>query len=166
MEFGRWKLGVEAEIEEVHARKEGFGLSDGAALAEDPGNEFKLSDVVLTVDMVVVDGIADEVESGDTETLFVNGIIVERIFATVLVGDVGDADDSEMGLEFASFAESKGEIARSNTNFFAVGDFVVKIAPKIRIFSLIECCSAHVFAFRVGFSCLVYCSIFFDKNSF
>ena len=68
---------AEVKVAEVHALKELLRLGDGGALSEDPRNEFELGDIVFAVDMIIVNGVADEIEAGDAEAFFV-GAIVEK----------------------------------------------------------------------------------------
>ena len=79
MKFGSGKVGAETEITEVEFCEKGLGFGDAGALAEDPWEKFELGDVVFAVDVVVIDGVADEIETGDAKTFFVDGIIEERV---------------------------------------------------------------------------------------
>lgn len=120
-------------------------------MAEDPGEKFELGDIILAVDVVEVDGVADEVETGAAETFLVDGVVEERRigwFAGDLMvggefGDIGDADDSVVGGQIAGFAEMEGEVAGDNDGFLAVGKFVVEVTTEIVIFSMIDGSGAH-----------------------
>ncbi len=143
------------KITEVHLREESFRFGDGSALTENPGDELKLGNIILAVDMFIVDGIADEVEAGDAEALFVDGVIEERtIFGLVAgaevgwnFGDVSDADYSIMCVLDAGFAVMKREVARDDDGSFAIRKFVVEVATKIRVFGFVSCCRTHSLSF-------------------
>lgn len=108
-------------------------------MAEEPREEFKLGDVVFAIDVVVINGVADEVKTGDAETFLVNGIVEERVIfglAGGLIiggefGDVSDADDGIMRIKCTSFAEVKREVARDDDAFFAIRKFVIEVATEI-----------------------------------
>lgn len=153
VEFGRRKFRAEAEVAEVDAPKEGFGFGDISATTEEPGEKFKLGDVVLAVDVIVVNGVADEVETGDAETFFVDGVIEKRIvlFAVGFLSDVGDAHDGVVGVQSTDFAEGEGEVARDDDGVFAVGKLVIEVAAEIMVFNLISGGGAHSW-----FSCLCF----------
>ena len=53
-----------------------FNIGDGAALTKQPGDEFKLSEVVAAVGDGVIDGVAGEVEAGDAEAVLVDGVVI------------------------------------------------------------------------------------------
>ncbi len=61
MELGGWELVAEVQVAEIETRKEGFDFGERATLAENPGEKFELGDVVFSVDMVIIDGVADEI---------------------------------------------------------------------------------------------------------
>jgi len=168
MKFGRWELRAETEITEVEFCEEGLGFGDASALAEEPGEKLELGDVILTVDVVVIDGVADEIEAGDAETFFVDGVIEERVvfgssccggFGWVrgfccggfcwVGGEVGDADDGVVGVHGADFAEGEGEVAGDDDGVFAVGKLIVEVAAEIVVFRLIDSGGAHGFGFPV-----------------
>lgn len=141
MELGNGELGVEIKVAEVEAEEESFGFGDGAALTKEPGEEFELGDVIFAVDVVVIGGVTDKVETGGAETFFVDGVVEQRI----AVGDVGDADDGKMRFEASGFTEAEGEIARDNDGLFAIRKFVIEITPEIVVGGLKSCCGAHVY---------------------
>lgn len=124
-------------------------------MAEDPGEKFELSDIILAVDVVEVDGVADEVETGAAETFLVDGVVEERrigwLAGDLMVGrefgDIGDADDSVVGGQIAGFAEMEGEVAGDNDGFLAVGKFVVEVTTEIVMFRVIDGSGAHRFPF-------------------
>ncbi len=144
MKLGGGELVTETDIDKAHAAKEGSGFGDGSALAKDPGEEFKLSDIIFVVEMRLVDGVADEIETGGTKTFFVDAVVEKWIiFAIGIFGDVGDADDSIMRIVRGNFTESEGEMARNDDGFFAVRKFVVEVAPEVGVSSLVGGCGAH-----------------------
>ncbi len=119
-------------------------------MAEEPGKKFELSNIVFAVDVVVIDGVADEVEPGDAETFFVDGAIEEGIIVAVLVGgEVGDADDGVVRVHGADFAKIEWEIAGDDDGVFAVGKFVIEIAAKIMVVSMVGDGGAHMIGFPV-----------------
>ncbi len=52
-------------------------------MTEEPGEKFELSNIVFAVDVVVINGVADEVEPGDAETFFVDGVVEKGIVLIV-----------------------------------------------------------------------------------
>ncbi len=79
MKFGSGQVGAEWETAEVEFCEEGLGFGDAGALTEDPWEKLELGNVILVVDVVVIDGVADEIETGDTEAFFVDSVIEERV---------------------------------------------------------------------------------------
>ena len=60
----RWgKLLVEWGVGQYHLGEADAGLFHGRALAENPGDELKLCDVVMILLRLLVGGIADEIQS-------------------------------------------------------------------------------------------------------
>ena len=102
-----------------------FNIGDGAALTKQPGDEFKLSEVVAAVGDGVVDGVAGEVEAGDAETVFVDGVVIEGVGLTIRGGDGGHTDDGKVGGERRKVAEGKGVVTRGDDDFLTVGKFEV-----------------------------------------
>lgn len=153
MKFGRWEFGVETEVAEIDVLEKSFDFSDSGAAAEEPGEKLELGDVIFAVDMVVVDGVADEVETGDAEAFFVDGVVEERVvlFVVGFLSEVSDAHNSVMGVQSANFAEGERKIAGNDDGVFAVGKLVVEVAAEIMIFNLISSGGAHSW-----FSCLCF----------
>lgn len=102
-----------------------FNIGDGAALAKQPGDEFKLSEVVAAVGDGVIDGVAGEVEAGDAEAVLVDGVVIERIGLAVRGGDGGHTDNGKVGGERRKVAEGKVVVTRSDDDFLTVGKFEV-----------------------------------------
>lgn len=155
MEFGGGELVIEIKITKVHLGEESFSFSDGSTLTEDPGNELKLGNIILAVDMFIVDGIADEVEAGDAEALFVDGVVEEGIIFGLVAGaeigwnfgDVSDADHGVMCILDTGFAVMKREVAWDDDGSFAIRRFVVEIATKIGVFGFVSSSCAHSLSF-------------------
>lgn len=116
MQLGDGELGAEGVGGEVEVREELLGFSQVLGLAEEPGDKLKLGDVVLIFDGGEVLGVAGEVETGDGEAVFVDGVVVER----VVISDGRHADDGVVGGLRGGGTEGEGEIARRNDDFFAV----------------------------------------------
>lgn len=75
VEFGSGKLLAKRKIAEVEALEESFNFINVSAASEEPGKKFELSDIVFAFDIFVINGVSDEVESSNTETFFVDGVI-------------------------------------------------------------------------------------------
>ncbi len=97
----------------------------------------------------MIDGVADEVESGHTEAFFVDGVVEEG----KIIRDKGDANYGEMSGEAGVIAKIEGEVAGNDNGFFAVGKIVVKVASEIMVFSMISGCCAHDAPFWL---CIIY----------
>lgn len=102
-----------------------FNIGDGAALTKQPGDEFKLSEVVAAVGDGVIDGVVGEVEAGDAETVLVDGVVIERIGLAVRGGDGGHTDNGKVGGEWRKVAEGEVVVTRSDNDFLTVGKFEV-----------------------------------------
>lgn len=140
VELGSGELIGEAEVAEVHFVEKRAGFSDSSALAENPREEFELSDVVFAVDVIIIDSVTDEVETGDTETFFVHAVVKKGI----AVSDISDANDGVVGVKCAGFAEVEWEIAWNDDGFFAVRKFVVEVTTEVVISVVcIGGCGAH-----------------------
>ncbi len=61
VEFGGRELGIKIEAAEIEVYEADFGFFDGGALAEEPGEEFELGDVVFAVDMIMINSVTDEI---------------------------------------------------------------------------------------------------------
>lgn len=79
MEFGGGKVGAEGEAAQVEVFEGDAGFGDVSATAKNPGNKLELRNVVFAVEMIMVNGVADKVEPGHTETFFVDGVVEERV---------------------------------------------------------------------------------------
>ena len=102
-----------------------FNVGDGAALTKQPGDEFKLSEVVAAVGDGVIDGVAGKIEAGDAEAVLVDGVVIEGVGLAVRGGDGGHTDNGKVSGERRKVAEVQGEVARSDDDFLAVGKFEV-----------------------------------------
>lgn len=155
VEFGGGKLVIKIKITKVHLGEESFNFGDGSTLTEDPGNEFELSDIILAVDMFIVDSVADEVEAGDAETLFVDGVVEEGVIFGLVAGteigwnfgDVSDADHGIMCILDTGFTVMKREVTGNNDSGFTIGEFVIEIATKIGVFGFVSSSCAHSLSF-------------------
>lgn len=155
VELGSGELITKIDRAEIHFVQESFGFFDGGTLAENPRDKFELSDVVLAVDMVVVDGVADEIETGDAQALLVDGVIEQRIVLRLasggvgrgVFGDVGDAGDGIVAVQDPGFTEVEREVAGNDDRLLAIGNFIVEIAPKIVIFGLVCGSCTHFLSF-------------------
>lgn len=79
MEFGGGEVGTEGEAAQVEVFEGSAGFGDVSAAAENPRNDFELRNVVFAVEMIMVNGVADEVEPSHAETFFVDGVVEERV---------------------------------------------------------------------------------------
>ena len=93
-------MGAKSSVSDVDAIEKSACLLDCGALGEKPGYELKLSDVVFAINVIIVDGITDEIEASDTEAFFVDAVIEEGIILTILVwSDEGDSEYRIMLIE-------------------------------------------------------------------
>lgn len=151
VKLGSGELVREGKVAEVHLVEEGASFGDGSTLAKNPGDEFELSDIVFAVDVVEVNGVADEVKAGDAETFFVGGVVEERVVGRLVgvlgVGrvrdDVSDADHGVVRIEVAGFAEVERVITRKDDGALAVRKFVVEVTAEIGVFGFIGGCGTH-----------------------
>ena len=120
-----------------------FNIGDGAALAKQPRDEFKLSEVVAAVGDGVIDGVAWEVEAGDAETVLVDGVVIEGVGLAVKGGDGGHTNNGKVGGERRKVAEGEGVVARGDDDFLTVGKFEVEIATKVSILGFVSDSCAH-----------------------
>ena len=143
MELGGWELVAEGSVGEVEVLEVNFDFGDGAALTKQPGDEFKLSEVVAAVGDGVIDGVAGEVEAGDAEAVLVDGVVIERVGLAVRGGDGGHTDNGKVGGERRKVAEGEGGVTRSDDDFLTVGKFEVEIATKVSILGFVSDSCAH-----------------------
>lgn len=120
-----------------------FNIGDGAALTKQPGDEFKLSEVVAAIGDGVIDGVTGEVEAGDAEAVLVDGVVIERVGLAVRGGDGGHTDNGKVGGEWRKVAEGKVVVTRSDDDFLTVGKFEVEIATKVSILGFVSDSCAH-----------------------
>ena len=74
-------------------------------MTKQPGDEFKLGEVVAAVGDGVIDGVAGEVEAGDAEAVLVDGVVIERVGLAIRGGDGGHTDNGKVGGEWRKMAE-------------------------------------------------------------
>ena len=111
------------------------------ALTENPRDKFKLCDIVLSLPICVVMRVADEIQPRRGESLFIDGVVIQRISS----GDICHADYRIMIFRISHMPEPKRKFPRCYCDFVAVGKFVVKGPSEIKIFCLISCRRAHIF---------------------
>ena len=87
-----------------------FNIGDGATLTKQPGDEFKLGEVVAAVGDGVIDGVAGEVEAGDAEAVLVDGVVIERVGLAIRGGDGGHTDNGKVGGECARWRKFRGKL--------------------------------------------------------
>ena len=90
--------------------------------------------------------VADEIQPGDAQSLFVHCVVIQRI----VIRDMRHADEGKMPLHYAHVAKFKPEISRRDGDRFAVGKLVVERAAEIKIFCFISCCCTHNFSSGPG----------------
>lgn len=102
MKLGDGELVGEVDIAEIKFVEESFSFGEIGALAENPGDKLELGNVVFAVDVRIIDGVADEVETSDAEAFLVDSVIEERVVGgyigvagvSWIWRDVSDADHS------------------------------------------------------------------------
>lgn len=100
VQFGRRELSAKRCVGEIELLEESASFGDGAALAENPGDELELGNVGGVGGDGVEDGVAGEKQASHTKAFFVDGIIEKWVVVAIGVGcDKGDADDGEVRLE-------------------------------------------------------------------
>ena len=112
---GRQSL-TEGGAGQIHAGQGGAGFPQIGAMGQNPGDEFKLSDIFLSL-------------AGGG----IGGIIVEG----VTIGHIRHADDGVVFVHAAGMAERKRKAAGRNGYFAGVGKFIIQSTAKIKITGLI-----------------------------
>ena len=117
----RGKLLVEWGVGQYHLGEADASLFYGRTLAENPGDELKLRDVVMILLRLLVGGISDEIQPRHAKPLLIKSIIIKRIIPC----HVGHADDGIVGRNRAYMAESKWIVARCNGYLVPVRKFII-----------------------------------------
>jgi len=117
----RGKLLVEWGVGQYHLGEVDASLFHGRALAENPGDELKLCDVVMILLRLLVGSIADEIQSRHAKPFLIKSIIIKRIIPRHMC----HADDGIVGRNRACVAESKWIVARCDGYFVPVRKFII-----------------------------------------
>ncbi len=147
METSSGELFAEIKIAEVHFCEESFSLINVSTLTKNPVKKFKLSNIVFTINMIIIDSIARKVEAGTPKAFLVDTVIEQRI----VFRDAGDPDYCVVRIQIINFTKFEREVAWDNGDFLVVRDIIIKVASEVGVFCYISSRSAHV-----GFSCLVF----------
>lgn len=129
---GRQSL-TEGGAGQIHAGQGGAGFPQIGAMGQNPGDEFKLGDIFLSLAGGGIGGIANKIEPGHAKTFLIDGIIVEG----VTIGHIRHADDGVVFVHAAGMAERKRKAAGRNGYFAGVGKFIIQSTAKIKITGLI-----------------------------
>lgn len=139
VEFAEREFGTKIVIIEIHVGKFGAGFGNAGTSAKKIGDELVGGDVVLAGDLIKIDGITSEHETGDAKTLIIDGVVVKGIVMAVGVrNDIGDTNDGVMLGEGGESLELEWEMVRRNGDGFVVGIIEVEITPEISVFSLVD----------------------------
>ena len=83
--------------------------------------------------------VADEIQSRHTQSLFVYGVVIQRI--TVVYKR--RADDCKAVVK--TFLKAEIQIIAGSYNYFlAVGKIIIERAPEVKVSGLISYCSTHL----------------------
>ena len=135
---GRQSL-TEGGAGQIHAGQGGTGFPQIGAMGQNPGDEFKLGDIFLSLAGGGIGGIANKIEPGHAKTFLIDGIIVEG----VTIGHIRHADDGVVFVHVAGMAERKRKAAGRNGYFAGVGKFIIQSTAKIKITGLIGGSGTH-----------------------
>ena len=139
MQLGEGQGRVKRLIEQIHSFEQRTRLSKRCALSKQPGNQLKLRDIVMILRGGLIDRVADEIQPRDAQTLFVDGVVIERI----VVLNIRHADDSVVCAHFTHLSERKRVIARRDGHFISIGKLIIQIAPKVKIAGTKRCSCTH-----------------------
>ena len=139
MQLGQGQLVTEWNIDDVCLFQQRAGLGQGGAAAQQPGDQFKLCDVVFTLSRRMVDRVAHKVQPRNAEALLIDSVVIQR----VLPRHVGHADHGVFRAEIPHAAQGKRIGTRRDRDLVAVGKFIVQIAAKVEIFGFIRCSGTH-----------------------
>ena len=149
------EVGAERRADQIQLGQRGPRLCESGAAAQQPRNEFKLRHVALARTRRCIRRVADEVQPGHAEALFVDRVVVERI----AVCDAGRADDGIV-LRTESFVPKRERIGtRRHDDLLAVAALIVERPAHIKIAGQIGCRCTH----RKPSRCCV-CSQFLRKR--
>ena len=127
MELRGGKLRGKRRAGEVRLREQHVSLRNGSTLREHPRDKLKLRDVSRIAARRGVYGVADEVQPCHAETLFVHGVVVERVAA----GYVRHAEQGVVLAESCAAAKGERETPGRYGDLVAVGKFVIERPAKI-----------------------------------
>ena len=79
MQLGQGQLVTEWNIDDVCLFQQRAGLGQGGAAAQQPGDQFKLCDVVFTLSRRMVDRVTHKVQPRNTEALLIDSVVIQRV---------------------------------------------------------------------------------------
>ena len=128
---------------------QGFtGFLHGGAGTQQPRDQLILCDVWLVLTGGGIGGIPYKIQPRDPQSLFIDGIKVERI----ALGGMRHADDGKMLPQLPTVAEGKREVTGHNGDFAGVGKVKIQRAAHVKVFCTVGDGCAHFF--------VLLCSIF------
>ena len=116
VKLGRRQRIAVRSTHQIHAGNKISGLSQSPTLAQQPGNEFVLSNVSASVFYIAVDGVSHKVQPCYAEPHLVDRIIVKRI----IVCDMSHADNGIVRGYTAAVAKLKRIIPGHNRYLFPI----------------------------------------------
>ena len=133
------KLGAKGRVGKIHAVQIRPCLLHRCALPQNPGNQLKGCHIVLSLCQRLIVCIARKIQSRHAKSLFVGGIVIQRIFPRHRC----HADDGIMPGQAAHIPEMEREAARRYHHLFPIGHLIVQGSAKIMILRMIRCRSTH-----------------------
>ena len=124
-------------------------MSDCGRVGKKIRNPLKRRDVRLSFHGFEEKSIPREVEAGDSKTVFVEGIGIERI----AVCDGSDPKDGRMGIDLCPVGEGKRMISVRQDDFLAKRVGEIQIPSKVGVLAFDPYCCTHK---RFSFSWLSY----------
>ena len=135
----RGQLGVKWDVHKVQLGQQGAYLVQIGALAQQPGDQFKHRDVVLSVRFRLAGGVAHKVQPCNAQAFLVDSIVVERI----LLGHIGHTDHGVVGAHLPRPTERERVVARGDGHLIPVRKFIIQVAAKVQVFGPVGCCRTH-----------------------
>ena len=139
MQRRQGKLRTKGNAPEVEAVQQNPGLGNGGAPAQDPGDEFKGSDVVPTWLLLPVHGVAGEVEPRHAEPGLIGGLVIQRVVSQY----IGHADHGIVPVQSPHLPEPEGVAPGRDGDGFLIDIIEIQVPAKIVVLRLIGDGSTH-----------------------
>ena len=133
VELGRGQTGGIGRVGDAGLRQQRPGLRQRGAASQQPRDQLELGHVLPAILRPPVHRVAHEVQTGDAQPLFVDGVVVQG----EAVLHMGHADHGVVRLHDRAVAQRQRPVPGRDDHALPEGLLIVQIAPEIKMLCLI-----------------------------